>query len=268
MPTAAPSSRAEAGPGMRLVYQMTERAVPKAFRYNTHDPPPRRAALPHLVGAGRRGNVGRVQPVPRPTARATPSSGCGSSARRTDSGRTCRGGWRRSTPPTLGELWRDDGGYLFAKFTPPTIARQTRHPGRRSRARSWSTACARTPRLGRSRARAFERLAALFQPRPFTPPAPGRARRGRRQVPAVGRGERVSRRGSVRPAAGPGPHAGGWYRDFQGVIVGDVPVDGRRAALPPRAITRARAPRLASDLGTPFGSSGMDLVDNLQARTS
>ncbi len=152
---------------------------------------------------------------------------------------------------TLGELWHDDGGYLFAKFTPPTIA-----SGRVIRATLSGKVVVyglRAEAAPRSRVRrALDWLAALFRPRPFTPPAPaGRAAVDEKYRLSGGESGFLGR--AVFDARPVQDAAGGWYRDFQGVIIGDVP-----STVAVRHYVRAPSPAPTHPwlgLGTPFASS-------------
>jgi hypothetical protein len=238
-----------AGPGYGLVYQMAGRDYLKAFRYDT--------TTHHLDET----------PFLTSSVRAVEGMSGGFSSLSADGARDAilwvsyplgDGQWQNVPgrlaafdATTLGELWHDDGGYLFAKFTPPTIA-----SGRVIRATLSGKVVVyglrpdATPRP--FAARAIDRLAALFRPRPFTPPAPvGRA--------AVDEKYRLSGAESGflgRPLFDARPVqdvASGWYRDFQGVIVGDVP-----STVAVRHYVRSPTPAPAHPwlgLGTPFGSS-------------
>jgi hypothetical protein len=238
-----------AGPGYGLVYQMAGRDYLKAFRYDS--------ATHHLD----------ERPFLTSSVRAVEGMSGGFSSLSADGARDGilwtsyplgDGQWQNVPgrlaafdATTLGELWHDDGGYLFAKFTPPTIA-----GGRVIRATLSGKVVVyglRPDATPRSFARrALESLLALFRPRPFTAPPPvGRA--------AVDQKYRLSGAESGflgRPVFDARPvqdAAGGWYRDFRGVIVGDVP-----STVAVRHYLRMPAP--ASEhpwlgLGTPFGSS-------------
>ena len=238
-----------AGPGYGLVYQMAGRDYLKAFRYDT--------ATHHL----------EERPFLTSSVRAVEGMSGGFSSLSADGSRDGilwvsyplgDGQWQNVPgrlaafdATTLGELWHDDGGYLFAKFTPPTIA-----SGRVIRATLSGKVVVyglRPEAMSRPfAARAVDRLAALFRPRPFTPPAPvGRA--------AVDEKYRLSGAESGflgRPVFDARPvqdAAHGWYRDFQGVIVGDVP-----STVAVRHYVRSPSPAPAHPwlgLGTPFGSS-------------
>ena len=239
-----------AGPGYGLVYQMAGRDYLKAFRYDstTH----------HLDD----------KPSLTSSVRAVEGMSGGFSSLSADGARDGilwvsyplgDGQWQNVPgrlaafdAATLGELWHDDGGYLFAKFTPPTIA-----SGRVIRATLSGKVVVyglRADAAPRSFVgRAFDRLAALFRPRPLTIPAPvGRA--------AVDDKYRLSGAESGflgRPVFDARPvqdAAGGWYRDFQGVIIGDVPstVAVRHYVRAPSPVP-GRHPWLG--LGTPFTSS-------------
>ena len=238
-----------AGAGYGLVYQMAGRDYLKAFRYDT--------ATHHLA----------ERPFLTSSVRAVEGMSGGFSSLSADGARDGilwvsyplgDGQWQNVPgrlaafdATTLGELWHDDGGYLFAKFTPPTIA-----SGRVIRATLSGKVVVyglRADAAPRSFVRrGFDRLAALFRPRPFTPPAPvGRA--------AVDEKYRLSGAESGflgRPVFDARPvqdAEGGWYRDFTGVIVGDVP-----STVAVRHYVRSPSPAPAHPwlgLGTPFGSS-------------
>jgi len=238
-----------AASGYGLVYQMAGRDYLKAFRYDT--------ATHHLD----------EQPFLTSSVRAVEGMSGGFSSLSADGARDGivwtsyplgDGQWQNVPgrlaafdATTLDELWHDDGGYLFAKFTPPTIA-----GGRVIRATLSGKVVVyglRPDATPRSFAmRALERVAALFRPRPFTPPAPvGRA--------AVDEKYRLSGAESGflgRPVFDARPvqdAANGWYRDFQGIIVGAVP-----STVAARHYVRSPSPAPEHPwlgLGTPFGSS-------------
>jgi uncharacterized protein with LGFP repeats len=98
----------------------------------------------------------------------------------------------------------------------------------------------------------LDRLAALFRPRPFTPPAPvGRAAVDEKYRLAGGESGFLGR--PVFDARPVQDAAGGWYRDFRGVIVGDVP-----STVAVRHYVRSPSPAPEHPwlgLGTPFDSS-------------
>ena len=238
-----------AGAGYGLVYQMAGRDYLKAFRYD--------ATTHHLD----------EQPFVVSSVRAVEGMSGGFSSLSADGARDGilwvsyplgDGQWQNVPgrlaafdARTLGELWHDDGGYLFAKFTPPTIA-----SGRVIRATLSGKVVVYGLRAGaapRSLAgRAFDRLAALFQPRPFAPPAPvGRAAVDERYRLSGGESGFLGR--PVFDARPVQDAAGGWYRDFRGVIVGDVP-----STVAARHFVRAPSPAPEHPwlgLGTPFSAS-------------
>ena len=215
------------------------------------DPPPRRdgRSSPRPCGRSKGCRAGSARSPP--TARATASSGCRIRSA-TDSGRTCRGGWRRSTP----RRWASSGTTTAATCSPSSRRRQSpadASSGRRSRARSWSTACARTPRLGRSsgaRSIGWRRCSGHARSR--------RPRRSGAPPSTRSTGWSGGESGFLgRPVFDARPvqdAAGGWYRDFQGVIIGDVPstVAVRHYVRAPSPVP-GRHPWLG--LGTPFTSS-------------
>ena len=239
----------EAGPGYGLVYQMAGRDYLKAFRYDT--------ATHHLA----------EQPFLTSSVRAVEGMSGGFSSLSADGARDGilwvsyplgDGQWQNVPgrlaafdATTLAELWHDDGGYLFAKFTPPTIA-----SGRVIRATLsgkvvvYGLYVDATPRSFVRRG--FERLAALFRPRPFMPPAPvGRAAVDEKYRLSGGESGFLGR--PVFDARPVQDAASGWYRDFQGVIVGDVP-----STVAMRHYVRSPSPAPAHPwlgLGTPFTSS-------------
>ena len=153
---------------------------------------------------------------------------------------------------TLRELWHDDGGYLFAKFTPPTVA-----DGKIVRATLSGKVAVYGLRPGSSPGswwrRLAERVAAAV--RPAAPP--------RREL--VGRAaldEKYRLAGGDTgflgvPASDARPvrdGAEGWYRDFRGLVIGNVP-----STVAMRPTTRPEPPapgkRLWSGPGTFFSSS-------------
>ncbi|MFL5305679.1 MAG: LGFP repeat-containing protein [Polyangia bacterium] len=150
-------------------------------------------------------------------------------------------------PLTLRELWHDDGGELFAKFTAPTIA-----DGRVVRA----TLSGRIVVYGLHAEPArglVPRIAAFFRPRPFVaPPLVGRAAVDEKYRLAGGEtGFLGAPAFDARPVQ---DRAQGWYRDFHGVIVGAVPATISARHLPP-GTPPAPGHRPWSGLGTPFASS-------------
>ena len=154
-------------------------------------------------------------------------------------------------PLTLRELWHDDGGELFAKFTPPTIA-----DGRVVRA----TLSGRIvvygllPQPPRGLwARAASAIAAFFSPRPFAPP-PLVGRAAVDEKYRLSGGETGFLGGPAFDARPVQDRAQGWYRDFHGVIVGAVPATISARHLPP-GTPPAPGHRPWSGLGTPFASS-------------
>jgi hypothetical protein len=238
-----------AGPGFGLVYQMAGRDYLKAFRYDM--------ATHHLD----------ERPFLTSSVRAVEGMSGGFSSLSADGARDGilwvsyplgDGQWQNVPgrlaafdATTLGELWHDDGGYLFAKFTPPTIA-----GGRVIRATlSGKVVVYGLPPDAAPRSfttRVLDRLAALFRPRPFTPPAPvGRAAVDEKYRLAGGESGFLGR--PVFDARPVQDAAGGWYRDFRGVIVGDVP-----STVAVRHYVRSPSPAPEHPwlgLGTPFDSS-------------
>jgi hypothetical protein len=247
---ASPVFWSAAAPGYGLLYQMAGRDFLKAFRYDT--------TTHHLD----------ERPFLVSSVRAVEGMSGGFSSLSADGGRDGilwvsyplgDGQWQNVPgrlaafdATTLGELWHDDGGYLFAKFTPPTIA--SGHVVRATLSGKVVVYGLRTDVAPRSWAgRAVDRLAALFRPRPFTPPAPvGRAAVDEKFRLAGGESGFLGK--PVFDARPVQDGAGGWYRDFQGVIIGDVPstVAVRHYVRAPSPVP-GRHPWLG--LGTPFDSS-------------
>ena len=241
---------AAAGPGYGLVYQMSGRDYLKAFRYDmtTH----------HLDET----------PFATSSVRAVEGMSGGFASLSADGARDGilwvayplgDGQWQNVPgrlaafdATTLGELWHDDGGYLFAKFTPPTIA-----GGRVIRATLSGKVVVyglRPDAAPRSLlARAGDRLAAIFRAPPEAPAAPiGRAAvDGKYKLTGGESGFLGKPVFDARPVQ---DAAGGWYRDFQGVVIGSVSstVAARHYA-PMPAPAPGRHPWMG--LGTPFGAS-------------
>jgi LGFP repeat-containing protein len=153
---------------------------------------------------------------------------------------------------TLQELWHDDGGYLCAKFTPPTVA-----GGRIVRATlSGKIVVYGLPEPPTDKPwwrRMVDQLAAWMAPRPPSPPAP----RGRAAVDDKYRrlGGEAGFLGAAVADAQPVQDArNGWYRDFRGVAIGAVA--STVAARPARELPSAPSgERVRTAQGTPFESS-------------
>ena len=259
---AGPVFWAAAGPGYGLVYQMAGRDYLKAFRYDT--------ATHHLD----------ERPFLTSSVRAVEGMSGGFSSLSADGARDGilwvsyplgDGQWQNVPgrlaafdATTLAELWHDDGGYLFAKFTPPTIA-----SGRVIRATLSGKVVVYGLRAGRRAAvvgRARGRPAGGAVPAaPLHAPRAGRTRRGRREVPAGRRRERLSGQADLRRPAGPGrrrrmvPGLSGRHHRRRAV-------DGRRPALRAGAVAGARG----GTRGWGWGRRSLHPFTgrNLQARTS
>ena len=189
-----------AGPGYGLVYQMAGRDYLKAFRYDT--------TTHHLD----------ERPFLTSSVRAVEGMSGGFSSLSADGARDAilwvsyplgDGQWQNVPgrlaafdATTLGELWHDDGGYLFAKFTPPTIA-----SGRVVRATLSGKVVVYGLRARHSavvgRSGGGPTGGAVPAP-PFCAPRARGARRRRREVPPGRWGERFSGKAGVRRPAGPG----------------------------------------------------------------
>ncbi len=239
-----------AGPDYGLVYQMAGRDYLKAFRYDE-----------------RSGRLSE-KPFAISTVRAVEGMAGGFSSLSADGDRDAilwvsyplgDGQWQNVPgrlaafdARTLRELWHDDGGYLFAKFTPPTIA-----DGRVIRATLSGKVVVYGPRAAAPARsgwrRVVDRLAALVRPAPWTPPpVSGRAAVDEKYRLAGGETGYLGRATSdARPIQ---DAAGGWAQDFHGVVIGAVPatIAARQAVAgaPP-----APGHRPWSGLGTPFESS-------------
>jgi LGFP repeat len=252
-----------AGPGFGLVYQMAGRDFLKSFRYDTTthhlDETPFAISTVRAV-EGMSGGFSSLSAAGARDAILWVSYPLGDGQWQNVPGRLAA-----FDATSLRELWRDDGGYLFAKFTPPTIA-----DGRVIRATlsgrvvvyGLQSADAAAPRS--MLRRAVDRLAAAFRPRPWIPPAPiGRAAVDDKYKLAGGEsgflGKPVFDARPVQDAAA------GWYRDFQGIVIGSVPstVAARHYDARPSRAANADAPLPAPvpgrhpwlGLGTPFSSS-------------
>ncbi|HEY6475446.1 MAG TPA: hypothetical protein VI456_02630, partial [Polyangia bacterium] len=116
----SPTYWSAAGPGYGLVYQMSGRDYLKAFRY---DPAARHldetpfATSPVRAVEGMSGGFSALSANGDRDGILWVSYPLGDGQWQNVPGRLAAFDAR-----TLRELWHDDGGYLFAKFTPPTIA--------------------------------------------------------------------------------------------------------------------------------------------------
>ncbi|HXT95078.1 MAG TPA: hypothetical protein VN853_02190 [Polyangia bacterium] len=153
---------------------------------------------------------------------------------------------------TLRELWHDDGGDLFAKFTPPTVS-----GGFVVRATlSGKVVVYGLPPQAMPRSpvrRLVERLIRPFQ----VPPAPAPAPQGRAAVDQKYRlagGESGFLGRPVFDARPVQDATGGWYRDFRGIAIGSVAstVAVRPGVSPPAPVPGRHPWR---GLGTPFDAS-------------
>jgi hypothetical protein len=239
-----------AGPGYGLVYQMPGRDYLKAFRY---DPAARRLdETPFATSAvraveGMSGGFAALSANGDRDGILWLSYPLGDGQWQNVPGRLAAFDAR-----TLRELWHDDGGYLFAKFTPPTVA-----GGRVVRATlSGKVVVYGLPPEALPRSpwrRAADWLAARFAARPSPPPAPvGRAAVDDKYRLAGGESGFLGR--PVFDARPVQDAAGGWYRDFHGIVIGSVPSTvAVRHFAPTPAPVPGRHPWLG--LGTPFDAS-------------
>ncbi len=120
---------------------------------------------------------------------------------------------------TLQELWHDDGGYLFAKFTPPTVA-----DGRVIRATLSGKVAVYGLRPFSSPGswwnRLHERLGAALRPQATRRELTGRAAVDEKYRLAGGdTGFLGVPSSDARPVR---DGADGWYRDFRGLVIGNV----------------------------------------------
>ncbi|HVV17325.1 MAG TPA: hypothetical protein VHH90_08990 [Polyangia bacterium] len=239
----------DAGADFGLVLQMAGRDFLKAFRYDPRarrlDPRPF-AVSPVRAVEGMSGGFATLSADAGRNAILWVSYPLGDPQWQNVPGRLAA-----FDPLTLRELWHDDGGELFAKFTPPTIA-----DGRVVRATLSGRILvyglrAQPPRglVGRLAAA----VAGFFRPRSFvSPPLTGRAAVDEKYRLAGGEAGFLGPPDfDARPVQ---DRAQGWYRDFHGVIVGAVPATISARHLPP-GTPPAPGHRPWSGLGTPFASS-------------
>jgi outer membrane protein assembly factor BamB len=153
---------------------------------------------------------------------------------------------------TLRELWHDDGGYLFAKFTPPTVA-----DGKVIRATLSGKVAVYGLRPCSSPGSWWSRLAARLASALRPEASPRRELVGRAAVDEKYRlaGGDTGFLGVPSSEARPvKDRADGWYRDFRGLVIGSVP-----STVAARPSTRPEPPapgkRPWSGPGTFFASS-------------
>jgi hypothetical protein len=245
----APLFWSRAGEGFGLVYQMAGRDYLKSFRYDPRarrlDPRPF-AVSPLRAVEGMSGGFASLSADAGAGAILWMAYPLGDPQWQNVPGRLAA-----FDPLTLQELWHDDGGYLFAKFTPPTIADgRVVRPTLSGRVAVYGL-LPEPPRgaLGR----AWAALASLFRPAPFVPPpATGRAAVDEKfRLMGGETGVLGAPSFDARPVQ---DRAGGWYRDFHGVVVGAVPSTIAARHLPP-GTPPAPGHKPWSGLGTPFVSS-------------
>jgi len=245
----APLFWSRAGDGFGLVYQMAGRDHLKSFRYDLRarrlDPRPFTVSDVRAV-EGMSGGFASLSADGGAGAVLWVSYPLGDPQWQNVPGRLAA-----FDPLTLRELWHDDGGYLFAKFTPPTVADgRVVRPTLSGRVAVYG-AHPEPPRgaLGR----AWAAVGALFRATPFVPPpASGRAAVDEKYRLMGGEtGFLGAPSFDARPVQ---DRAGGWSRDFHGVVVGAVPATIAARHLPP-GTSPAPGHRPWSGLGTPFVSS-------------
>jgi len=207
----------EADPNYGMVYQMAGRDFLKAFRYDKRarrlDPRPFLTS-PVRAEEGMTGGFSALSANHDRDAILWVAYPLGDGQWQNVPGRLAA-----FDATTLRGLWHDDGGYLFAKFTPPTVA-----DGLVIRA-TLSGKVAVYGLLSGSRGSWWERLtdriAGAFRPRA----EPRREPSGRAAVD-----DRYRLAGGDTgflgvPASDPRPvrdAAAGWYRDFRGLVIGSV----------------------------------------------
>ncbi len=239
-----------ANPGYGLLYQMAGRDFLKAFRYdkNTH----RLDETPFLTSnvraeEGMTGGFSALSANGDRDAILWVSYPLGDGQWQNVPGRLAA-----FEATTLRELWHDDGGYLFAKFTPPTVAE-----GKVIRATlSGKVAVYGLRPFGSPGSwwrRSAERLAAAVRPKPSPP---------RERVGAAAIDDKYRLAGGDTgflgvPSSDARPvrdGADGWYRDFRGLVIGSV-----SSTVATRPSTRPEPPapgkRPWSGPGTFFASS-------------
>ena len=208
----------EANPGYGLVYQMAGRDFLKAFRYDKRTR--RLDARPFLTAAvraeeGMTGGFSSLSANGDRDAILWVSYPLGDGQWQNVPGRLAA-----FDATTLRELWHDDGGYLFAKFTPPTVA-----DGLVIRATLSGKVAVYGLLAGGGRGawwdRLTDRIAGALRPRRAPGPAPsGRAAvDGKYRLAGGDAGFLGVPASDARPVR---DAAAGWYRDFRGLVIGSV----------------------------------------------
>jgi hypothetical protein len=207
----------QADPSYGLVYQMAGRDFLKAFRYDKRTR--RLDARPHLVSSvraeeGMTGGFSALSANGDRDAILWVSYPLGDGQWQNVPGRLAA-----FDATTLRELWHDDGGYLFAKFTPPTVADglviRATHSGKVA---VYGLLAGGSP--GSWWERLTGRIAGALRPRAERPEPSGRAAVDEKYRLAGGESGFLGLPTSeVRPVR---DAAAGWYRDFRGLVIGSV----------------------------------------------